>query len=198
MGPGKPGAKIENPGKLFIRLMKYVFKYYWVHCLIVVVGIIASVFATNQGTMFMQTLIDKYIVPLSKSSDPDFSKLLAKITEVGIFYGAGVIGVFLYNRLMIYVTQGTLKRLRIEMFNKMETLPIKYFDTHAHGDIMSLYTNDIDTLRQMISQSIYLYADTQCTAYYTHTCDGRCYTCSYKEAWRTKRFLLYGSAERYR
>ena len=85
MGPGKPGAKIENTGKLFIRLMKYVFKYYWVHCLIVVVGIIASVFATNQGTMFMQTLIDKYIVPLSKSSDPDFSKLLAKITEVGIF-----------------------------------------------------------------------------------------------------------------
>ena len=154
MGPGKPGAKIENPGKLFIRLMKYVFKYYWVHCLIVVVGIIASVFATNQGTMFTQTLIDKYIVPLSKSSDPDFSKLLAKITEVGIFYGAGVRGVFLYNRLMIYVTQGTLKRLRIEMFNKMETLPIKYFDTHAHGDIMSLYTNDIDTLRQMISQSI--------------------------------------------
>ena len=154
MGPGKPGAKIENPGKLFIRLMKYVFKYYWVHCLIVVVGIIASVFATNQGTMFTQTLIDKYIVPLSKSSDPDFSKLLAKITEVGIFYGAGVIGVFLYNRLIIYVTQGTLKRLRIEMFNKMETLPIKYFDTHAHGDIMSLYTNDIDTLRQMISQSI--------------------------------------------
>ena len=104
--------------------------------------------------MFTQTLIDKYIVPLSKSSDPDFSKLLAKITEVGIFYGVGVIGVFLYNRLMIYVTQGTLKRLRIEMFNKMETLPIKYFDTHAHGDIMSLYTNDIDTLRQMISQSI--------------------------------------------
>lgn len=154
MGPGKPGAKIENPGKLFVRLMKYVFKYYWVHCLIVVVGIIASVFATNQGTMFTQTLIDKYILPLSKSSDPDFSKLLAKITEVGIFYGVGVIGVFLYNRLMIYVTQGTLKRLRIEMFNKMETLPIKYFDTHAHGDIMSLYTNDIDTLRQMISQSI--------------------------------------------
>ncbi|MBU5479185.1 ABC transporter ATP-binding protein/permease [Eubacterium sp. MSJ-13] len=154
MGPGKPGAKIENPGKLFVRLMKYVFKYYWVHCLIVVIGIIASVFATNQGTMFTQTLIDKYILPLSKSSDPDFSKLLAKITEVGIFYGVGVIGVFLYNRLMIYVTQGTLKRLRIEMFNKMETLPIKYFDTHAHGDIMSLYTNDIDTLRQMISQSI--------------------------------------------
>ncbi len=154
MGSGKPGAKIENPGKLFVRLMKYVFKYYWIHCIIVVIGIIVSVFATNQGTMFTQTLIDKYIMPLSKSSDPDFSKLLSKITEVGIFYAVGVIGVFLYNRLMIYVTQGTLKRLRIEMFNKMETLPIKYFDTHAHGDIMSLYTNDIDTLRQMISQSI--------------------------------------------
>ncbi len=154
MGSGKPGAKIENPGKLFVRLMKYVFKYYWIHCIIVVIGIIVSVFATNQGTMFTQTLIDKYIMPLSKSSDPDFSKLLSKITEVGIFYAVGVIGVFLYNRLMIYVTQGTLKRLRIEMFNKMETLSIKYFDTHAHGDIMSLYTNDIDTLRQMISQSI--------------------------------------------
>ena len=154
MGSGKPGAKIENPGKLFVRLMKYVFKYYWIHCIIVVIGIIVSVFATNQGTMFTQTLIDKYIMPLSKSSDPDFSKLLSKITEVGIFYAVGVIGVFLYNRLMIYVTQGTIKRLRIEMFNKMETLPIKYFDTHAHGDIMSLYTNDIDTLRQMISQSI--------------------------------------------
>ena len=158
MGPGgrgmKPGAKIENPGKLFVRLMKYIFKYYWLHCIIVAVGIVVSVFATNQGTMFTQTLIDKYIMPLSKSSNPDFSKLLAKIIEVGAFYAAGVIGVFLYNRLMIYVTQGTLKRLRIEMFNKMETLPIKYFDTHAHGDIMSLYTNDIDTLRQMISQSI--------------------------------------------
>lgn len=157
-GPGsrvmKPGMKIENPGKLFVRLMKYVFKYYWLHCIIVVIGIVVSVFATNQGTMFTQTLIDKYIMPLSKSSNPDFSKLFAKIVEVGAFYAAGVIGVFLYNRLMIYVTQGTLRRLRIEMFNKMETLPIKYFDTHAHGDIMSLYTNDIDTLRQMISQSI--------------------------------------------
>ena len=157
-GPGpkgmKPGMKIENPGKLFVRLMKYIFKYYWLHCIIVVIGIVVSVFATNQGTMFTQTLIDKYILPLSQSSNPDFSKLFAKITEVGVFYAAGVVGVFLYNRLMIYVTQGTLKRLRIEMFNKMETLPIKYFDTHAHGDIMSLYTNDIDTLRQMISQSI--------------------------------------------
>lgn len=150
----KPGMKIENPGKLFVRLMKYIFKYYWLHCIIVVIGIVVSVFATNQGTMFTQTLIDKYILPLSQSSNPDFSKLFAKITEVGAFYAAGVVGVFLYNRLMIYVTQGTLKRLRIEMFNKMETLPIKYFDTHAHGDIMSLYTNDIDTLRQMISQSI--------------------------------------------
>ena len=157
-GPGpkgmKPGMKIENPGKLFVRLMKYIFKYYWLHCIIVVIGIVVSVFATNQGTMFTQTLIDKYILPLSQSSNPDFSKLFAKITEVGVFYAVGVVGVFLYNRLMIYVTQGTLKRLRIEMFNKMETLPIKYFDTHAHGDIMSLYTNDIDTLRQMISQSI--------------------------------------------
>lgn len=151
---GRPRPKIENPGKLFARLMKYIFKFYWLHCIIVFIGIIVSALANAQGTMFTRTLIDDYIVPLAKSSSPDFSGLAAAIMKVAIFYCIGIIGTFSYNMLMIYVTQGMLRNLRIEMFNKMESLPIKYFDTHAHGDIMSIYTNDIDTLRQMISQSI--------------------------------------------
>ena len=157
-GPGArgrgPRPKIENPGKLFKRIMKYVFKYYWFHCIIVFIGIIVSALAGAQGTMFTKSLIDDYIIPLTKAADPDFSGLLTKILQVAAFYGAGILGTFLYSRLMIYVTQGTLQKLRVEMFTKMESLPIKYFDTHAHGDIMSIYTNDIDTLRQMISQSI--------------------------------------------
>lgn len=161
MGPGargarmgRPGIKIENPGRLFMRVMKYVFKYYWIHCIIVFIGIIVSALANAQGTMFTKSLIDDYIVPLTKAENPDFSGLAARIFEVAAFYGAGILGTFLYNMLMIYVTQGTLRNLRIDMFNKMESLPIKYFDTNAHGDIMSIYTNDIDTLRQMVSQSI--------------------------------------------
>lgn len=161
MGPGArgmrgrgPRQKIENPGKLFARLMKYIFKFYWLHCIIVFIGIIVSALANAQGTMFTRTLIDDYIIPLTKAANPDFSGLAAAIMHVAVFYGIGIIGTFSYNMLMIYVTQGMLRNLRIEMFNKMESLPIKYFDTHAHGDIMSIYTNDIDTLRQMISQSI--------------------------------------------
>lgn len=149
-----PRPKIENPGKLFVRLMKYVFRYYWLHCIIVVIGIIVSALANAQGTMFTKSLIDDYIIPLTKVQNPDFSGLAVKIGQVAAFYGAGILGTFLYSRLMVYVTQGTLRNLRNEMFTKMEALPIKYFDTNAHGDIMSMYTNDIDTLRQMISQSI--------------------------------------------
>lgn len=156
MGPRArgPKPKIENPGKLFARLMKYIFKFYWLHCIIVFIGIIVSALANAQGTMFTRTLIDDYIIPLTKATNPDFSGLATAIMRVAAFYGIGIIGTFSYNMLMIYVTQGMLRNLRIEMFNKMESLPIKYFDTHAHGDIMSIYTNDIDTLRQMISQSI--------------------------------------------
>ncbi len=149
-----PRPKIENPGKLFMRLLKYVFKYYWLHCIIVLIGIIVSALAGAHGTMFTKSLIDDYIIPLAKAQNPDFSGLLTRICQVAAFYGAGIIGTFLYSRLMVYVTQGTLQKLRVEMFTKMESLPIKYFDTNAHGDIMSIYTNDIDTLRQMISQSI--------------------------------------------
>ena len=151
MGP-KP--KIENPGKIFKRLIGYVFKYYKVHCFIVFVAIIVSALAGAQGTMFTKDLIDEYIVPLTKAETPDFSGLLVKILQVGAFYGAGVIAALIQSKIMVYVTQGTLRNLRVEMFDKMELLPIKYFYVNAHGYIMSLYTNDIDTLRQMISQSI--------------------------------------------
>ncbi len=146
--------KVKDPGKLFARLMKYILKNYKVHLMIVVVGIFVSVLANVRGTMFMKTLIDGYIVPLLGSENPNFVPLLTAIGQVAVIYLVGVISTYLYNRLMIYVTQGTLRNLRDDMFVHMENLPIKYFDTHLHGDIMSVYTNDIDTLRQMISQSM--------------------------------------------
>ena len=124
------------------------------HLIVVVIGIFASVLANVQGTMFMKTMIDDYIVPLVQADKPDFGPFGMAILRVAMFYLIGVVFAYLYNRLMIYVTQGTLRDLRNDMFKKMESLPIKYFDTHPHGDIMSVYTNDIDTLRQMVSQSI--------------------------------------------
>ena len=153
----KPGKKstVENPGKLFMRLMNYVFREYKFHCLLVVILIFIGVIANVQGTMFMKNLIDEYITPFLLSTDePNFAPLANAIGRVAVFYVIGVVSVYLYNRIMVKVTQGTLRSLRNELFAHMEKLPIKYFDTHAHGDIMSIYTNDIDTLRQMISQSI--------------------------------------------
>lgn len=149
-----PEHKVENPGKLLGRVMAYVGKKYKFHLIVVVIGIFASVLANVQGTMFMKTMIDDYIVPLAQSDTPDFGPFGMAILRVAAFYMIGVFFAYLYNRLMIYVTQGTLRDLRNDMFAKMESLPIKYFDTHPHGDIMSVYTNDIDTLRQMVSQSI--------------------------------------------
>ncbi len=157
-GPGHhmrgPKPKIENPGKLFKRLMGYVLKNYAPHVIIVVVCIFVGVLANIQGTLFTQTLIDEYIMPLLGTPDPDFSGLAQAILRVACFYAVGVLASYLYNRIMINVSQGTMRNIRNDMFNKMEALPIKYFDTHPHGDIMSRYTNDIDTLRQMISQSM--------------------------------------------
>ena len=152
--PNMPGHKVENPGKLLGRVMAYVEKKYKFHLIVVVIGIFVSVLANVQGTMFMKTMIDDYIVPLVQADTPDFGPFGMAILRVAAFYLIGVVFAYLYNRLMIYVTQGTLRDLRNDMFAKMESLPIKYFDTHPHGDIMSVYTNDIDTLRQMISQSI--------------------------------------------
>ncbi|MCM1263180.1 MAG: ABC transporter ATP-binding protein/permease [Butyrivibrio sp.] len=156
MGRGPRGArpKIENPGKLFKRLMGYVLKNYTPHVIIVVICIFTSVLCNIQGTLFTQTLIDNYIVPLLGTSNPDFSGLAHAIIRVACFYALGAAASYLNSRIMINVSQGTMRNIRNDMFNKMETLPIKYFDTHAHGDIMSCYTNDIDTLRQMISQSM--------------------------------------------
>ena len=156
MGRPPRGVKpqVENPGKIFVRIMKYVLKNYTPHCIIAVVSIFVSVLANVQGTMFMKTLIDSYIMPMLKASDPDFTPLLHAILRVAVFYLIGILATFAQNRVMIYVTQGTLRNLRNDLFAHMEKLPIKYFDTHSHGDIMSIYTNDIDTLRQMISQSI--------------------------------------------
>ncbi len=153
-GPRGPKPKIKNPGKLFKRLMAFILKRYWFASIIVVIGIFASVLANVQGTMFMQSLIDDYIVPLTKAKVPDYTPLLMAIARVAAFYLLGVIFAFIYNKIMIYISQGTIMELRKELFFHMEELPIRFFDSHAHGDIMSVYTNDIDTLRQLISQSI--------------------------------------------
>ncbi len=148
------GEVIKNPGAVFFRLMKYIMKDYGIALVLVVLFIIASVLANVQGTLFLQTLIDDYILPMLGQENPDFTNLLHAIFRVGCFYLAGVLCTFAYSRIMVNATQGTLRNLRNDLFAHMEKLPIKYFDTHAHGDIMSIYTNDIDTLRQMISQSI--------------------------------------------
>ena len=149
-----PRPKVKNPGKILKRILAYVMKYYKLHAIISLVCIFVSVFANVQGTLFMQTLIDGYIMPLLNEQSNDFSGLLFAILRTAAFYGVGIIAAFVQARLMAYLTQGTMKQMRDELFTHMQTLPIKYFDTHAHGDIMSVYTNDIDTLRQMVSQSI--------------------------------------------
>ena len=146
--------QVKNPGELFLRLMKYVLKDYKFHCISVVILIVISVLCNVQGTMFMKNLIDEYITPFLLSYNPNFTPLAHAIGKVAAFYAIGVAATFGYNRLMVNVTQGTLRNLRNDLFSHMEKLPVKYFDTHAHGDIMSVYTNDIDTLRQMISQSM--------------------------------------------
>ncbi len=155
-GPGSRGMKssVKNPGQILLRLMRFVARKYLVQCLIVFACIIIGVLANVQGTMFMKTLIDSYIVPMLTQAEPDFGPLAAAIGRVAGFYLIGIGATFAYTRIMVYVTQGTLRDLRDTLFSHMEKLPIRYFDTHAHGDIMSIYTNDIDTLRQMLSQSI--------------------------------------------
>ena len=152
----KKGQKltVEHPFQVLARVIRYVAQHYIIHVIAVLALIVVSVFATIQGTMFTKTLIDDYIVPMLSQPTPDFAPLLAAITRVAIFYVCGILATYFYTYLMVFVTQGTLKNLRDELFEHMERLPISYFDTHARGDIMSVYTNDIDTLRQMISQSI--------------------------------------------
>ena len=153
-GPRGPRPKVQNPGKIFMRILRYVMECYRIQVVAVVICIFVSVFANVQGTLFMQTLIDGYILPLLKEQSSDFSGLAHAIARTAGFYGIGIVAAFAQARMMAYVTQGTLKCLRDEMFTHMQTLPIKYFDTHAHGDIMSTYTNDTDALRQLVGQSI--------------------------------------------
>ena len=142
-----------KPGTLK-RLMGIILKRYAWQCALVVVCIIAAAIAQVRGSLFLQTLIDDYIVPTLGAANPNFAPLASALLGMAGIYAVGIVCAFLYNRIMVYVSQGTLRNLRDEVFTHMESLPIRYFDTHAHGDIMSIYTNDIDTLRQFISQSL--------------------------------------------
>lgn len=157
-GPGRrnmgPAQKIEHPFKILGQIIKFMGKHYTPHLVIVLVCIVASVFANVQGTWFMKALVDEYILPMIQRGSTDFSPLLGAMGRVAVFYGIGIVAAFAQAEIMVFVTQGVLRDLREEMFNHMQSLPIKYFDTHSHGDIMSMYTNDIDTLRQMVSQSM--------------------------------------------
>ena len=151
---GRPRPKVANPGKLIKRVLGEVFKHYAPHCLVVLVCIFLSAFANVQASLFLQTLIDDYIAPMLQQQNPDFGPLLGALGRIACIYLVGILAAWANARIMVNVTQGTMRNIRTELFTHMESLPISYFDTHPHGDIMSVYTNDVDTLRQMISQSI--------------------------------------------
>ncbi len=157
MNRAQRGVKpmVDDPGKVIKRLLGYIFKDYGALFVLVFLMIVTGVLANIQGTMFTKSLIDDYITPfLIETDTPDFGPLKAAIMRVACFYGLGILAGFIQNRLMIIISQGVQRNLRNDTFSHMETLPIKYFDTHSHGDIMSIYTNDIDTLRQIVSQTL--------------------------------------------
>lgn len=157
-GPGRrnmgPAQRIEHPFKIIGQILKFMSRRYLPHLIIVLICIVASVFANVQGTWFMKALIDEYILPMIEQGSNDFAPLLAAMGRVGVFYVIGIICTLSQAEIMVFVTQGVLRDLRVEMFNHMQSLPIKYFDRTSNGDIMSMYTNDIDTLRQMVSQAL--------------------------------------------
>ena len=153
-GAKDPGAKNANTGNLLGRLLGLMFKGYGVQFTIVLICILVSALCTLQGTLFQRTLIDDYITPMLESGGTDFSALASRLMQLAVIFAIGVCAAFTYQRLMVYISEGTMKNLRIQLFEHMESLPIRYFDQNAHGDIMSVYTNDVDTLRQVISQSI--------------------------------------------
>ena len=152
-GSGKAGGSSVSL-KAAKRILSYIFRYYKGSCLIVAVSILISALATLSATLFMEELIDQYIVPLLSAAVPDFGPPAGHLLSLAAVLAAGILCAYAYNRIMVNVSQGTMKRIRTELFSHMESLPIRYFDTHAHGDIMSVYTNDVDTLRQLISQSL--------------------------------------------
>ena len=144
----------KNTGKTMRRTMAFILKHYKWHCLAVVICIVLTVLAQLNGTLFLQKLYDSYLSPMLESGSTDFTPLLHKLIQVGAVYAIGVLCSWGYTRLMVNVSQGTMRNFREKLFGHMESLPISYFDTHSHGDIMSVYTNDIDTLRQFIGQSL--------------------------------------------
>lgn len=158
-GPGPrvhmgKGADMKSLLPVLKRVLGYMLKNYTFPFFMVVVCIVGSALATLRGTLFMQSLIDDYIVPLTQAQIPDFSSLANALMRLAAVYAIGIVCAYAYNRIMVTISQGTMRAMRIELFTHMESLPIRYFDTHAHGDIMSVYTNDVDTLRQLMSQSI--------------------------------------------
>ncbi|MBO7690483.1 MAG: ABC transporter ATP-binding protein, partial [Clostridia bacterium] len=156
-------SRVKNPWQLFKRTIGYMLKEYKWRFIFVIFCIIVTGIATIVGMLFMRTLIDDYIIPLTKMAVPDYGPLAQLIMKLSVILGIGVLTSWGYNRVMINVTQGTMRKLRVELFTNMESLPIKYFDTHSHGDIMSVYTNDVDTLRQLLGQSIPQLVDTALT-----------------------------------
>lgn len=151
-GQMRPVKKVKKG--TFTRVVKYMFQDYMPQMILVVACIFISVFCMLQGTLFQKTLIDSYILPMLKSGSTDFTPLASAILKLIGILSVGILASFLYNRIMVTVSQGTMEKMREEIFSHMETLPIRYFDTHSHGDIMSVYTNDVDTMRQVISQTI--------------------------------------------
>ena len=150
----KPPERAANTGATLKRVIRYVLANYKIHYIVVVICILLSALTTLAGTLFMRTLIDDYIMPLLSQAVPDYTPLARAMLTIGGVLMAGVVSTLTFNWIMVIVSQGTMRRLRVELFTHMESLPISYFDTHAHGDIMSVYTNDVDTLRQVISQTM--------------------------------------------
>ena len=153
-GRGGQRASFKEMCQMLKRVLRYMTENYKWSFIAVVLCIFGSSLATRRGTLFMQTLIDDYIVPLTQAASPDYGPLARVLAVMACIFGAGILCSFAYTRIMVNVSQGTMKRLRTELFSHMQSLPVRYFDTHSHGDIMSVYTNDVDTLRQLISQSI--------------------------------------------
>ena len=151
-GQMKPVKKVKKG--TFTRVLKYMLKDYTPHMVLVVVCIFLSVFCLLQGTLFQKTLIDSYITPMITSGSTDFTPLLMAIMRLIGIVAVGIAASYIYNRVMVTVSQGTMEKMREEIFSHMQTLPVRYFDTHSHGDIMSVYTNDVDTMRQVISSTI--------------------------------------------
>ena len=146
----KPSRMLQSLG----RVLGYILKRYKFSCLVVVLCILGSALASVQGVLFTRKLIDDYIAPMVRTGSTDYGPLAAAILRVACIYAVGILCAYGYNRIIVNVSQGTMRNLRVQLFQHMESLPIRYFDTHAHGDIMSVYTNDVDTLPQLISQSI--------------------------------------------